>query len=80
MNPKLVFTIISSVMLLFSIESKGLCENSTATTKRLLIVHSYEKDHICGQPQHDGAMTALAETDPGKRPRCAGQWLRQVLR
>lgn len=61
MNPKLAITLICSVVLLFSIESKGLCENSTATTKRLLIVHSYEKDHICGQPQHDGAITALAD-------------------
>lgn len=27
--------------------------------KRVFIVHSYEKGHICGQPQHDGAIAAL---------------------
>jgi ABC-type uncharacterized transport system substrate-binding protein len=28
--------------------------------KRLFIVHSYEDGHICGQPQHDGALKVLA--------------------
>jgi hypothetical protein len=30
-------------------------------TKRLFIVHGYESGHICGQPQHDGVLKALAE-------------------
>ncbi|MBN1931491.1 MAG: hypothetical protein JW786_07780 [Desulfobacterales bacterium] len=30
--------------------------------KRIFIVHSYEQNHICGQPQHDGAMNALEKT------------------
>jgi ABC-type uncharacterized transport system substrate-binding protein len=30
-------------------------------TKRLFIVHSYEDGHICGQPQHDGALKTLEE-------------------
>ncbi|NOX33499.1 MAG: hypothetical protein GXP56_07145 [Deltaproteobacteria bacterium] len=30
--------------------------------KKLFIIHSYEKDHICGQPQHDGAMKAISES------------------
>jgi ABC-type uncharacterized transport system substrate-binding protein len=29
--------------------------------KKLFIVHSYEKDDICGQPQHDGAIKALSD-------------------
>lgn len=29
--------------------------------KRLFIVHSYEDGHICGQPQHDGALEVLAK-------------------
>lgn len=29
--------------------------------KRLFIVHSYEKNHICGQPQHDGALKGLED-------------------
>lgn len=34
----------------------------TKTAKKIFIIHSYEKDHICGQPQHDGAVKALADT------------------
>ena len=32
-----------------------------ADKKHLFIVHSYEDGHICGQPQHDGAIKALEE-------------------
>ncbi len=34
---------------------------SAGPVKRLFIVHSYEKNHICGQPQHDGALKALED-------------------
>ena len=27
--------------------------------KKVFIVHSYEKNHVCGQPQHDGVVKAL---------------------
>lgn len=30
--------------------------------KKIFIIHSYEQDHVCGQPQHDGAMKAMAES------------------
>ncbi|MBI9089070.1 MAG: hypothetical protein JEZ12_07635 [Desulfobacterium sp.] len=30
---------------------------------RVFILHSYEKDHVCGQPQHNGVIAAL--TDAG---------------
>ncbi|MBN2297507.1 MAG: hypothetical protein JXM72_02880 [Deltaproteobacteria bacterium] len=26
---------------------------------RIFILHSYEKDHVCGQPQHDGVLSVL---------------------
>jgi hypothetical protein len=29
------------------------------SASRLLIVHSYEQGHVCGQPQHDGLVSAL---------------------
>lgn len=29
--------------------------------KKIIIVHSYEENHICGQPQHDGVIQALAD-------------------
>ncbi len=32
-----------------------------AQTPLVLIVHSYEKDHVCGQPQADGVVEALTE-------------------
>lgn len=60
MNSKFVLPLLCGFMLLCGSASNGHCENSTVTTKRLLIVHSYEKGHICGQPQHDGAIAVLA--------------------
>ena len=30
------------------------------TNKRVFIIHSYEKNHPCGQPQHEGAVSAMA--------------------
>ncbi len=27
--------------------------------KRLFVLHSYERDHVCGQPQHDGILASL---------------------
>ncbi len=39
-----------------------------AQTPLVLIVHSYEKDHVCGQPQADGVIEALTESGlyPGR--------------
>ena len=31
-------------------------------SKKLFIIHSYEQNHICGQPQHEGAMKAINES------------------
>ena len=33
------------------------------TTKKVLIVHSYEKGHVCGQPQEDGIIEAFQKSD-----------------
>ncbi len=32
---------------------------SAATIPRIFILHSYESGHVCGQPQHDGFISAL---------------------
>ncbi|MFP4167639.1 MAG: ABC transporter substrate-binding protein [Desulfonatronovibrionaceae bacterium] len=51
---------IAFLMLLFS-------GNAPAGAKsRVFILHSYEKGHVCGQPQHDGVMAVLREN--GLRP------------
>ena len=34
-----------------------------ATPKKVFIVHSYEKGHVCGQPQADGVVDAFSESD-----------------
>lgn len=36
-------------------------ESRAESPKKLFIIHSYEDGHICGQPQHDGAIDALEE-------------------
>ena len=39
-----------------------------ATPTKLFILHSYEHNHVCGQPQHDGVLAALQEAgySPGQ--------------
>ncbi len=53
------FSIRSTVALLV-ILFWGSALMAEETPKKIVIVHSYEKDHICGQPQHDGVLEALA--------------------
>ncbi len=36
-------------------------ESRADNPKKLFIIHSYEDGHICGQPQHDGAIDAIEE-------------------
>ncbi|MFW5489770.1 MAG: ABC transporter substrate-binding protein [Desulfovibrio sp.] len=41
----------------------GSAEQGNAASKKLhkvFILHSYERDHVCGGPQHDGVVEALA--------------------
>ncbi|MBW1721874.1 MAG: hypothetical protein JRJ78_07400 [Deltaproteobacteria bacterium] len=35
--------------------------SASDTPRSLFILHSYEKGHVCGQPQHDGVIAALKE-------------------
>lgn len=37
----------------------SFAENASDLPHRIFILHSYEKDHVCGQPQHDGILAAL---------------------
>ena len=47
----------------------GVCGiPSASAVSRMLVVHSYEQGHVCGQPQHDGIVSALKKegfTIPG---------------
>ena len=38
-----------------------LAQTSSLYAARIFILHSYEKDHVCGQPQHDGVVSALRQ-------------------
>lgn len=49
--------------LIFFLISIGFHGNALAQSpKKIIIVHSYEKNHICGQPQHDGVIKALEDS------------------
>lgn len=39
----------------------GVQDSGAGDPKRLFIIHSYEEGHICGQPQHEGAIDAIEE-------------------
>lgn len=60
---KNIFTIAFTTIFTTCACLVGFCvQNSWANTpKRLFIIHSYENGHICGQPQHAGAVKALEE-------------------
>lgn len=47
-----------SILMIFLFSTNA---QASQQKKRVFIVHSYEKNHICGQPQHDGAVKALEE-------------------
>ena len=38
----------------------GTAVSQPGEMQRIFILHSYEEDHVCGQPQHDGVIAALA--------------------
>lgn len=51
------------ILLLISLVAIVACSNCQAKSeKKILIVHSYERNHICGQPQNDGAIKALEDS------------------
>ena len=47
-------------LLLLFIETTQ-CADDTLSHARLMIVHSYEQDHVCGRPQAEGAIAALRD-------------------
>ena len=49
------------VSLLFSFSGLPATEASMEGARRVFILHSYEKGHVCGQPQHDGLVAALGK-------------------
>ena len=56
--PKLVFFILT---LTFVLISSVIAVADTQAPARIMIVHSYERDHVCGAPQADGIISALQE-------------------
>ncbi len=62
MNNKIIFSIISSLILtLTGVFNLALAEEQ----KRVFILHSYEKDHVCGKPQSLGVQSALIKAGYG---------------
>ncbi len=52
--PMVMSIFLSCVFLLnVSVKSYG------ADVKKMFILHSYEQEHVCGQPQHDGVVASL---------------------
>ncbi|ROR01694.1 ABC transporter substrate-binding protein [Desulfosoma caldarium] len=47
--------------------TKAVIAEHPSGLRRIFIVHSYEQDHVCGQPQHDGVLKALRDAgfEPG---------------
>jgi ABC-type uncharacterized transport system substrate-binding protein len=54
---KLLFFFLSLALPLTS----GAVASASANPARVMIVHSYERDHICGAPQANGIVAALRE-------------------
>ncbi|WP_419176640.1 ABC transporter substrate-binding protein [Desulfosediminicola sp.] len=50
------------LVLLLPHEGSAQLSASSPAIKKLFIVHSYEAGHLCGQPQHDGAIAGLARS------------------
>lgn len=51
------------LFLIINLISISFIGNALAQSpKKIIIVHSYEKNHICGQPQHDGVIKAMEES------------------
>lgn len=58
-----VLLTISLGIILFWLQAAAAQSPSPSlAVKKLFIVHSYEKGHLCGQPQHDGALEGLARS------------------
>ena len=50
--------IVIAAVMFFSVVVAG---TSALHAARIFILHSYEQGHVCGQPQHDGVLSALRQ-------------------
>ncbi|MBN2712573.1 MAG: hypothetical protein JXR97_09110 [Planctomycetes bacterium] len=55
------FLLTISACLCFLCSSSALPGEEKPALKRVFILHSYEAEHVCGKPQHDGVVKALEE-------------------
>jgi len=51
--------IIICLIASFIVSDESLAQTQTNNQPRVFILHSYEKDHVCGKPQRDGVIAAL---------------------
>ena len=61
MKRKVGFITLISSMLFFFYWGVSLSWSAQQLPYRVFILHSYEEGHVCGQPQHDGVISALKE-------------------
>lgn len=57
MKPKITYGLIPGFILLAL--TFPVRPGTAMSPQRVFILHSYEQNHVCGQPQQDGVMTAL---------------------
>ena len=60
-NP--IFFLLLGGLFFFSVPTTS---SATPASWKIFLLHSYEQDHICGQPQHEGVLAALQQA--GYRP------------
>lgn len=58
-NPKRVLVPCFLVISLIFLSGILVVNAATDSPHRVFILHSYEDQHVCGQPQHDGIVAAL---------------------
>ena len=52
-------TWIAFILVVFLCQLKSPVQADFGKPNRIFILHSYENNHVCGQPQHDGVISAL---------------------
>lgn len=59
MNLKKTNRLMAGFMMIIFITCVGEAAASAQNVSRVFILHSYEKNHVCGQPQNDGILAML---------------------
>jgi putative tryptophan/tyrosine transport system substrate-binding protein len=69
MKPKIRYVLIQGLFIINFLLVFGLfnVNASSDIPKKIFILHSYEADHICGKPQHDGVIAALEKAGFNKK-------------